>query len=87
MYRSFGFPGSSVVKNVLANAGDVRDPGSIPGWGRSPGGGNSNPFQYSSWEIPWIEDPGGLLVHGVAKSWTRLSVRAHMHIQRNTVQP
>ena len=43
MYRSFGFPGSSVVKNVLANAGDVRDPGSIPGWGRSPGGGNGNP--------------------------------------------
>ena len=32
-----------MVRNVLANAGDVRDPGSIPGWGRSPGGGNQQP--------------------------------------------
>ena len=36
-----------VVKNVLANAGDVRDMGSIPGSGRSPGVGNGNPLQYS----------------------------------------
>jgi len=38
-----GFPGGSVVKNLPANAGDM---GSIPGWGRSPGEGNGNPFQY-----------------------------------------
>ena len=37
------FPGGSVVKNLPANAGDM---GSIPGSGRSPGGGNSNPLQY-----------------------------------------
>ena len=39
-----GFPYGSAVKNPPANAGDV---GSIPGWGRSPGGGNGNPLQYS----------------------------------------
>ena len=41
---TWGFPGDSVVKNLLANAGDV---GSIPGSGRSPGEGNGNPFQSS----------------------------------------
>ena len=42
-----GFLGGSVVKNLPANAGDERDTGSIPGLGRSPGGGNGNPLQYS----------------------------------------
>ena len=41
-----------VVKNLPANAADIRDAGSIPGLGRSPGGGNSNPFQDSSLENP-----------------------------------
>ena len=41
-----------VVKNPPANVGDIRDAGSIPGSGRSPGGGNSNPLQYSSLENP-----------------------------------
>ena len=36
-----------MVKNPSANAKDIRDAGSIPGSGRSPGGGNGNPFQYS----------------------------------------
>ena len=40
----WGFPGGSVVKNRPANARDV---GSVPGLGRSPGGGNGNPLQYS----------------------------------------
>ena len=44
-----GIPGSSVVKNPLANAGDM---GSIPGSGRSPGEGNGNPLQYSCLENP-----------------------------------
>ena len=44
-----GFPGSPVVKNPPANAGDV---GSIPGLGISPGGGNSNPLQYSCLQNP-----------------------------------
>ena len=40
-----GFPGGSVVKNPPVNAGDARDTGSLPGLGRSPGGGNGNPLQ------------------------------------------
>ena len=42
-----GFPSDSVIKNLPANAGDARDMGLIPGSGRSPGGGNGNPLQYS----------------------------------------
>ena len=42
-----------VVKDpMLANAGDIRDTSLIPGWGRSPGGGNGNPVQYSCLENP-----------------------------------
>ena len=41
-----------VVKNLSANAGDGRDAGSIPGSGRSPGGGHGNPLQYSCLENP-----------------------------------
>ena len=39
-----------MVKNLHANAGDIRDMGSIPGSGRSPGGGHGNPLQYSCLE-------------------------------------
>ena len=47
----WGFPGGTVVKKESpANAEDTRDTGSIPGSGRSPGGGNSNPLQYSCLE-------------------------------------
>ncbi|CAI9166456.1 unnamed protein product [Rangifer tarandus platyrhynchus] len=45
-----------VVKNLPANAGDLRDEGWIPGSGRSPGEGNGNPLQ----RIPWTEEPGRL---------------------------
>ena len=41
-----------VVKNLPANAGDIRDEGSIPGLGRSPGGGHSNTLRYSRLENP-----------------------------------
>src|SRR5574341_360678 len=50
-----GFPGGSMVKNLPANAGDIRDAGSIPGLGRSPGGGNGYPLQYSCLEKPILE--------------------------------
>jgi len=43
IYTHIGFPGGSGVKNLTANAGDAGDTGSIPGSGRSPGVGNSNP--------------------------------------------
>ena len=45
---------SRVVKNLPANA---RDMGSIPGSGRSSGGGNGNPLHYSCLEIPWTKEP------------------------------
>ena len=53
-----------VVKNLPDGTGDVRDMGSIPGLGRSPGEGNGNPLQILAWRIPWTEEPGGLLCMG-----------------------
>ena len=47
-------------KESTYSAGVAGDAGSIPGLGRSPGGGHDNPLQYSYWRIPWIEEPGGL---------------------------
>ena len=47
-----GFPGGSVVQNLPAIAGNTGDAGSIPGLGRSPGGGNGNPLLYSCLENP-----------------------------------
>ena len=46
-----------VVKKPAAHEGDIRDAISIPGSGRSPGGGNGNPLQYSYPENPWTEEP------------------------------
>ena len=57
-----------VVKNPPANAGDTGDPGSIPESGRSPGGGNGNPLQYSCLENPMNRGPLQATVHGVTKS-------------------
>ena len=65
-----GFPGSTVVKNLPANAGDPGDMGSIPGLGRSPGGGRGNPFQYSCLETPMDRGAWQAIVHGVEKNWT-----------------
>ena len=61
-----------VIKNLLANAGDVRDEGSIPGSGRFPGGGPVNPLQCSCLENPMDREARWATVHGVAKSQTRL---------------
>ena len=51
------FHGGSDSKESAYNVGDL---GSIPGLGRSPGGGHDNPVQYSSLENPWTEESGGL---------------------------
>ena len=59
-----------MVKNQPPNAGDVRDTGSIPGLGRSPGGGHSNPLQYFYLENPRDRRAWWATVRGVAKSWT-----------------
>ena len=56
-----------MVKNSSANAGDLRDLGSIPESGRSSRGGNGNPLQYSCLEIPRTEEPGGLQSMGLQR--------------------
>ena len=65
-----------VVKNPLANAGDLRDVGSIPGSGRSPGGGNGNPLWYSFLENPTDRGAWKVTVHGVTKSRTQESTHS-----------
>ena len=70
-------PGSTqvvlMVKNSPANAEDARDTGLIPGWGRSPGGGNGTPLQYSCLKSPTDRGAWQAIVHGVTKSRTWLS--------------
>ena len=56
-----------VVKNPPANAGDIKDVGSIPGLGRSSGGGRGNPLQYSFLENPMDRGAWWPTVHGAAK--------------------
>ena len=56
-----------LVKNLLANAGYIRDVSSIPMSGRSPGEGNGNPLQFLAWKIPWTEGPGGLQSTGLQR--------------------
>ena len=70
------FPGGSEVKVSACNAGDL---GSIPGSGRSPGEGNSNPLQYSCLENPMGGEAWWATVHGVAKSRTLYLVSQHAH--------
>ena len=57
-----------MVKNLPANAEDVRDAGSVPGLGKSAGGGNGNPLQVSCLENPMDRRTGQGTVHRVAKS-------------------
>ena len=59
-----------MVKNLSANAGNPGDVDSIPGSGRSPGGGQGNPLQYSCLENPMDRGARQATVHGVAKSRT-----------------
>ena len=66
---SWGFPGGSVVKNLPANAGDVRDMGLIPGSGRSSGGEHGYPLQYSCLENSMDRGACWATVHRVAKSY------------------
>ena len=61
-----GVRGSSGKESACS----VGDPGSIPGSGRSPGGGNGTPLQYSCLENPMVRGAWRATVHGVAESWT-----------------
>ena len=65
MYR---VPGGSVVKNPPANSEADGDTGSIPGSGRSPGGGNGNPLQYSCLKNSMNREAWQAIVHGISKS-------------------
>ena len=61
-----------VVRNLPANAGDLRDSGSIPDSGRSPGGGHGNPLQYFCLENPMDRGAWWATAHRVAKRRTQL---------------
>ena len=66
-----------MVKNPSANAGDTEDVGSIPGLGRSPGGGNGNPLHYSCLGNPMDRGVWRAIVHGVLQAriveWVAIS--------------
>ena len=66
LYKRLGFPGGTSGKESICNAGDAGHLASIPGSGRTPGGGHGNPLQYSFLENPM----DSATVHSVAKSWT-----------------
>ena len=65
-----GFPVALVIKDPPANVGDTRDSGSIPGLGKSPGGGHGNPLQYSYLENPMDRGAWQAIVHRVVESDT-----------------
>ena len=72
-----------VVKNSPANAKEVKDPGSIPGLGRSPGGEHGNTLQYSCLENPMEKRAWPATVHRVTKNLTQLkqlSVHAYKYL-------
>jgi len=74
-----------VVKNLPANAGDTGDTSSIPGSGRSPGGGNGNPLQHSCLGIPMNRRARWATVHEITKSQTRLRMHAvHLELILNS---
>ena len=68
-----------VVKNLLATAGDVRDAGSVPEVGRSPGERHGNPLQYSYLENPTDRRAWQATVHGITKNQTQLNTLAHTY--------
>ena len=75
-----GFPGGTSGKEpALPMQVDITDPSSIPGLGRSPGGGYGNPFQYSCLENPMDRGAWQGSVHRVTKSWTQLKQLTPMH--------
>ena len=72
-----------VVKNPATNVGEVKVTGSIPGSGRSPGGENGNPLQYSCLENSMDKGAWQAIVHMVTKSWIQLkllSMHVYIHI-------
>ena len=69
-----------LVKNLPTKA---RDAGSIPGLGRSAGGGIGNPLQYACLENPMDRGAWWATVHGVTKNQTQLSMHVHTHTRKD----
>ena len=70
--------GALLVNNSPTSAGGIRDTGSIPGSGRSPGEGQATHSSILAWEIPWTEEPSGLQSIGfqrVGYNWSDLAYR------------
>ena len=72
LWKSWASQVVLVVKDLPANAGEVRDMSSIPGTGRSPGDWYGNPLSILAWRIPMDRIAWRSTVHRVTKSWTRL---------------
>ena len=80
------------MQEMQAHQGDARDMGLIPGWGRSPGVGNGNPLQYYCLGNSMDRGVWWATVHGVAKTWTRLSTHTKhpackLNKQGDNIQP
>ena len=81
-----------MVKNLPADAGDAREVGSIPGWERSPGGGNGNPFQYSCLENPMDRGACGawwglqaMRSHRIRHSWAPSGWHWELHFPSHPI--
>ena len=89
LYRVKGLLRWLSGKKSVCSAGEAGDTGSMPGSGGSPGGGHSNPLQYSCLENPMDRGAWRAIVHTVTKSWIRLkrlSMHARTHIQSEVSQ-
>ena len=82
--KIYSFLGGAVVKKLPGNTGDAGDLGSIPGSGRSPGGGNGTPLQYSCWENPMNRGVWWATVYGL-QSWTWMSMHLHTYEEEGCV--
>ena len=76
-----------MVKKLPASAARHKDLGSIPGSGRSPGGGHGNPASILAWRIPWTEEPGGLQSTGSQRVGHDSSDLAHAQVETDMTRP
>ena len=75
-----------LCNGILFNHKKSQILGSIPGSGRSPGGGHGNPLQYFCLKNPMDRGNWQATIHGITKSWTRLSLHTHTHTHTHTTQ-